>query len=168
MQVIYGLPSEMRWLKAAPGTIGLVPNLSIYWNIEEQGLYVRRWSLFPCPVILSIAMQPALSNGMLQTGLKIAYTIGHSLSCSSYHHEKHLPRLRCWPRRRIRGTWGRAVPAKGSRASSAWRRQRLQLIHKQPAEISRAQPRSAKPQQDSLKHYGFKSLSFGWYATMKQ
>lgn len=59
--------SEMRGLKAAPGTISLVPNHSIYWNTEKQCLYVKGWSIFPCSVILSIVMQVALSNGMLPT-----------------------------------------------------------------------------------------------------
>lgn len=69
----------MRGLKAASGTISLVPNPSIYWNIEKQGLYVKGWSVLPYSMILSIVMQVALSNGMLPTRLRITYTIGLSL-----------------------------------------------------------------------------------------
>lgn len=95
--MIWEPPSEMSELKAASGPVGLVLNLSIYWNIEKQGL-CQEVEYISLPFYSEFVIHPALSNGALQTWLKTTYGVALSLSGSCHHHEKHLPRLACWPR----------------------------------------------------------------------
>lgn len=44
--MIWEPPSEMSELKAASGPVGLVLNLSIYWNIEKQGVCLSRGGVY--------------------------------------------------------------------------------------------------------------------------
>lgn len=64
--MIWEPPSEMRGLKAASGPMGLVLNLSIYWNIEKQGL-CQEVEYISLPFYSEYVIRPALSNRMLQT-----------------------------------------------------------------------------------------------------
>lgn len=82
--LICGPLSETRGLKAASGTIGSVPNLSIYWNIEKQGL-CQQVEYIVLPLDSKCVVQPALSNAMSQTRLRRTYRMGLSPSCSCYH-----------------------------------------------------------------------------------